>query len=154
MQKLYEAVIGEKGRDYYLKRFESFDQQGPGLKAGWNWSALFAGGVWSLYRKMYGWFFAWWGVLILANLADKSGGGFGIILFAPLFGFAVYANSLYHNSVKRKIAMAQFEIKDESKLLEHLRRKGGVNSWVVWVSIGVPVISILAAIFIPMLAGR
>jgi len=32
MRNLYEAILGEKNRIYYLMKFESFDQQGPGLK--------------------------------------------------------------------------------------------------------------------------
>jgi len=45
MQNLYEVILGEKNRIYYLTKFESFDQQDPGLKASWNWPALLFGGL-------------------------------------------------------------------------------------------------------------
>ncbi len=154
MQNLYEAVLGEKNRIYYLTKFEVFDQQGPGLEASWNWPAFFFGGLWALYRKMYGWFFALFGMAILTRIVEKewSPAIAAIIYLAAGIVFAVYANALYHKSIKKKIAVAQLEIKDESKLLEYLRSKGGVHVWVIWVFVGLPVIGILAAILIPMFA--
>jgi len=158
MQNLYEAILGEKNRIYYLTKFESFDQQGPGLKASWNWPALLAGGVWALYRKMYGWFFAFWGVAFLSNIFEKAGspGLSAIIFLVPWIAFPIYADSLYHNSIKKKIAVAQLSVKEEPKLLEYIRYKGGVHTWVIWVFGGLPVIGFLAgflaAILIPMFA--
>lgn len=84
------------------------------------------GGVWALYRKMYGWFFAFWGVELATKLAFRF---FWLVLrvsayswfFVPWLAFSV-ANALYHRNVKKKIAVAQFSIKIESQLIEHLRR--------------------------------
>ncbi|MDP2152858.1 MAG: DUF2628 domain-containing protein [Methylotenera sp.] len=154
MQNLYEAILGEKNRIYYLTKFESFDQQGLGLKASWNWPALLCGGVWALYRKMYGWFFALVGVTFLSNIIEKAGspGLSAIIFLVPWIAFPIYANSLYHNNLKKKIAVAQLTMKEEPKLLEYLRYKGGVQTWVIWVFGGLPIIGIFAAILIPMLA--
>ena len=95
--------------------------------------------------------------VILFNLHKRfyttgSPGLSAIILLVPWIAFAIYANSLYHNSIKKKIAVAQLEIKDESKLVEYLRYKGGVHTWVIWVFGGLPVMGILAAILIPMFA--
>lgn len=154
MQHLYKAVLGMKNRIYYLTKFEQFDQQPPGLKASWNWPAFVCGGVWALYRKMYGWFFAFLGIAVLANIFDKAGSpGLGVLVFlAPWVAFTIYANSLYHGSVKKKIAVAQITVKDESKLIEYLRYKGGVHTWVIWIFGLLPVIGILAAILIPVFA--
>lgn len=85
--RLYEAVIGEKSRAYYLTKFEAFDQASPGLRPGWNWAAFLVGGVWALYRKMYGWFFAFWGVELVTQLAFKvflklGSPGVGLFLFS------------------------------------------------------------------------
>lgn len=152
MQNLYEAILGEKNRIYYLTTFEQFDQQGLGLKASWNWPAFLCGGAWALYRKMYGWFFAFWGVAALSNIFKKAGSpGLGAIIFlVPWIAFTIYANSLYHNSVKKKIAIAQLTVKDESKLHELLRYKGGVHTWAIWVFGLGPVIGV--AILILMFA--
>ena len=75
---LYESAIDEKRRSYYREKFLAFDRRGPGLKASWNWAAFFFGGIWALYRKMYGWFYVWWiattffGTLVKSN-ADVVG---------------------------------------------------------------------------------
>lgn len=157
---LYEAVIGEKSRAYYLTKFEALDQMPPGLKPSWNWAAFLVGGVWALYRKMYGWFFAFWGVELATQLAFKvflklgSPGAGLFVFFLPWLAFSVYANALYHRNVKKKIALAQFSIKDESQLIEHLRSKGGVHTWVIWLFGLVPLIGIVAAVVIPMLARQ
>jgi len=154
MQNLYEAILGEKNRIYYLAKFESFDRQGLGLKASWNWPALLFSGLWALYRKMYGWFFAFWGIIFLSNIFEKSGSPelSVIVLFVPWIAFTIYADSLYHNSIKKKIAVAQLTVKEESNLLEYLRYKGGVHTWVIWVFGGLLVIGILPAILMPIFA--
>ncbi len=157
---LYEAAIGEKSRAYYLTKFEAFDQFQPGLRPSWNWAAFLVGGVWALYRKMYGWFFAFWGVELATQLAFKvflklGSPGVGLfVFFVPWIAFSVYANALYHRNVKKKIAVAQFSIKDESQLIEHLCRKGGVHTWVIWLFGLVPLLGIVAAVVIPMLARQ
>lgn len=131
---VYEAILGENNRSYYLKKFEEFDRQGPELKASWNWPAFFFGGTWALYRKMYGWFFAFLGIAFLSTILEKAASFVlgAIVLFIPRIAFSIYANSLYHGNVKKKIAVAQLSIKDESKQLKFLRNKGGVNTWVLW----------------------
>jgi len=156
LQNLYKAILGEKNSIYYLMRFEHFDQQLPGLKASWNWPAFFFGGVWALYRKMYVWFFAVLGIAIIANIFYMAGSpGIGALIhIAAQIAFTVYANSLYHDSVKKKIAFAQLTIKDELRLLEYLRYKGGVNTWVIWVFGVIPLIGIMAAILLPMFARQ
>ena len=154
MRNLYEAAIGIKNQIYYLMKFESFDQQGLGIKASWNWAAFIFGGVWALYRKMYGWFFVLFGIIFLSNFIEKIGSPIlsFIVIFIPWILFSVYANSIYHNSIKKKITVAQLTVNDESKLLEYLRYKGGVQSWVIWVFGAIPAIGILAAILLPVLA--
>ena len=77
-----------------------------------------------------------------------------VVLVIPSILFAIFSNSLYHRKVVKKIAKAKSEIEDESELLEYLKYKGGVNSWVIWVVVVIPVIGILAAIIIPMLVGK
>jgi len=156
MQSLYEAILGEKNCIHYLTKFEQFDQQGPGLKASWNWAAFLVGGVWGLYRKMYGWFFAFWGIATISGIFEAAGspGWSALVFFAPWIAFTIFSNSLYHESIKKKIAVAQLMVEDESKLIEYLRYKGGVHTWVIWVSVSLPVIGILMGILIPMFASH
>jgi hypothetical protein len=156
MVKFYEAILGEKNRAYYLTKFEQFDNKGPGIKASWNWSAFLCGGVWALYRKMYGWFFAFWGIAFLSNIFEKAGaqGISAIIFIVPWVAFAICANSLYQKNLTLKISKAKMAINDQNSLLEYLRHKGGVNTWVIWVFVGIPILGIFAAILIPMFAGK
>lgn len=148
---LYKAIIGEKNTNYYLTKFEQFDRQGPGFKASWNWPAFFCNYAWALYRKMYGWFFAILGISVISIVI--AGAGAPVIWFVTLIAnaaFGVYANSIYHGKAREKIAMARLTFPDEPRLLARLRNKGGVNTWVIWVSIGwLIIIGILAAIYIP-----
>lgn len=151
VEDLYGAVIGGKNRAYYLAKFNKFDQRGPEVGGDWNWAALFCGGLWALYRKMYGWFFAYLGIVFLGTLFEKSGSPiFGFIVLAvPLILFAIFANPIYYRNVKKKIAFAQFSNKYKSNPIEFLRLKGGVHTWVIWVCCLLPVIGILLAIAIP-----
>jgi len=108
---------------------------------------------------MYGWFFALWGVAILSNLFEQAGspGLSIIILLVTQIAFAIYANSLYHNSIKKKIAAAQLSIKEEPKLLEYLRYKGGVHTWVIWlgwVFVGLVIFTIIVAIGVLLTESR
>jgi curved DNA-binding protein CbpA len=148
---LYAAYLGEKNQDYYLAKFAEFDQQGTGLKASWNWPAFFFTGFWALYRKMYGWFIALWGLLAVSNLFDKA--GTSEFLFLPFFAaqvaFGIYANSIYHSHVRKKIETAQLTSRTESQLLMLLRDKAGANNWVSWMVTGLIVLGILLAIVIP-----
>ena len=148
-ENLYEAYLGEKNSIYYLLKFKEFDGQGPRLKASWNWAAFFGFLTWALYRKMYGWFFALFGLYIVLTIIDTAltKGGFYVISFllwlAPIMVFGFFANSLYYRNVKKKIADAQLLISNQSNLLEFLRNKGGVHPWVIWVCIGIWVIVLL-----------
>lgn len=147
---LCKAIIGDKNTSYYLSKFEQFDQQGPGLKASWNWAAFFFGGFWALYRKMYGWFFIFWAIGTFLKVMEKASflPWLGVIYVVFWIAFSIYANSIYHNRVKKKVAAAQIPMSDQPKLSAHLGYRGGVNTWVMWLGL-VPIVGILAAVAIP-----
>ena len=157
-ESLYEAILGEKNRTYYLTKFKEFDQQTLSLrtqKVGWNWAAFLCGWVWVIYRKMYGWFFAFLGIWTISVIFEKAGFpvlGYFIFL-VPWIAFAMFANSFYYGSVRKKIAVAQRLSRDRSQLIEVLRRKGGVHTWAIWVFGVLPVIGITAAIIIPQIVS-
>ena len=142
-KKLYETYIGEKKRFYYINKFSEFEKQPSDLKSSWNWAAFFGFGVWALYRKMYGWFFVLFALHIVVSIIDTALAKDGLylisfsLLLVPMIAFGFFANSLYYRDVKKKIANAQLLISDEFKLLEFLRNKGGVHTWLIWVLIGI-----------------
>ncbi|HUX30541.1 MAG TPA: DUF2628 domain-containing protein [Thiobacillus sp.] len=147
---LYEAGIGEKNTSYYLTKFAQFDRQGPGLKASWNWAAFFLVPIWALYRKMYGLFFALWGASTVATFISKLNAPLllNLAVLAAWAAFGIYANSLYHHHLKKKIAVARSTVRAPNVLVS-LGNKGGVNLWVSWVGVGLLVVSILAGIVLP-----
>lgn len=150
----YEAAIGEKNQIYYLDKFEHFDQQGPGLKMSWNWAAFLGGGAWALYRKMYGWFAAWWFVATVVTVFAKAPNpqihqALAIVVGVLWLGFAIFANSLYQRKVKARIATAQKSNADASRVARRLRASSGVHIWVPIVFAGIPAIAILAAVALP-----
>ena len=156
MKKTYKAILGKKNRIFYQVKFEQFDKEKLGLTASLNWSAFFAGGIWALYRKMYGWFFVLLGCVFASIMLRKAQlpvwSAFAIIVPWIIFSFS--ANALYQKSLKKKIAKARITVKDKKDLIEYLKHIGGVHSWVVWVfGAGIPSL-ILLAILIPILADR
>ena len=151
---LYEDSIGEIKTAYYLNQFENFDQQEPGLRMSWNWAAFFGGGAWALYRKMYGWFVAWWVVATVVTVFAKLPNVqihqvLMLVVGASWLGFTVFANSLYHHKIKARIATAQKLSTDASRVSGRLRASSGVLMWVPIVSVGIPVLGIVAAVALP-----
>lgn len=159
-RELYAAYLGEKNQDYYLNKFEEFDRLGDGMHISWNWWACIGGPTWLLYRKLYAWSFA--AVLfhtilnmVLDLSTNLSSNSIILILFLwgiIFFGVATFGNALYYRRVKSKIAAAQIIARNDNQLVEILRKKGGVHTWVVWVVSAfwiIAVIGIIAAIAIP-----
>jgi serine/threonine protein kinase len=141
-EKLYTLAIGDRNCDYYLSKFKKFDNKKGGyLGPSANISAFYCQSFWLLYRKMYALFFAYiftFGSLFLfleENMHEKNLIIFKVsIEFFSWIIFSVYANSLYHNSIKKKILTAKRTL-PSSDLEQYLADKGGVNRWVIWVSL-------------------
>lgn len=134
MRKLYEAVIGERNTNYYLSRFEKFAQDGNRINVSWNWCAFLFNAWWALYRKMYGWFFGLFAISVVWGYILEDFPVAGLIVqwcFVALF--SLFANNLYFKSETSRIQSAKENTNDEQMLIEVLRRKGGVNRWVIWV---------------------
>jgi len=129
-RELYEAFIGSRNGIYYLAKFDAFEKRGDGFVATWNWPAFLFNSVWALYRKQYGWFFAFWGIATVASFAEKLGLpwlGVVVILTSMVF-FGLYANALYYKRAKRILAEATAVIENPSKRIEVLASEGW-RSW-------------------------
>jgi hypothetical protein len=153
-KKLYEPALGEKNFGYYLAKFQAFDDKGTGLHVSWNWPAFFFTGFWALYRKMYGWFFAWWALATVVTVFEKAQSAqihqfLAVVSVVSWLGFATYANSLYHRKIKKRIASAQRSHSDVSRISGILSASSGVNKWVPIVCGAVPVIGVVASIALP-----
>ncbi len=152
----YKTALGEKNLGYYLDKFHAFDQKGPGLHASWNWAAFFFTGLWALYRKMYGWFVAWVGILAFFGVASRAAlnsqaGSFWVLIanFAVVSSFAAYANSIYHRKIKQRITATENANSDAAQVNRRLSSGAGVHTWVAYIFGGLPVVGILAAIALP-----
>jgi hypothetical protein len=150
----YEAALGEKNSDYYIGKFHAFDEMGSGFHASWNWAAFFFTGFWSLYRKMYGWFFAWCffgtvGTTLMKVPNPQIQQGVGIAYIASFLGFTVFANALYHRRIKARIAAAKDANLDAARVNMRLSSGAGVHTWVAYIFGGLPVVGIVAAIALP-----
>lgn len=146
LEEVYKAVIGPKNQDFYLLHFRRFDSA---REAGstWHWPALFFPILWSLYRKMWGsaliyyvlYFIAFQIAKESANISEIGSLFYVIYLLCLFFIPPVFANALYYNHCKKKIAKVQSSSNDRQRQLKELSVIGGTVSNAV--------ISVLAAIF-------
>lgn len=154
---LYAAYLGEKNQDYYLNRFEEFDRRGDGIHASLNPNAILFFGLWTLYRKMYGWFLINVIAFVILSVVSaiiwevvwkiRTAPPYLLLLYFVLMG--VFADTLYHKHVKKKIAAAKTIARNDNELIESLKRKGGIHAWVIWAVLATFIIGIIAAIAIP-----
>jgi hypothetical protein len=142
MTPLYKAAIGDKNQNYYLSRFQKFDEQDSGAQVSWNWAAFLIPSYWWLYRKMYG----WW-ILLAAGFALSITKPECRILYSLLATVsAVFSNSLYHRHIKATIAGAKSKQLEGEQLLEYLSQKNGVNQWVYEIAIATPILIVIIVI--------
>ena len=148
----YEAFVGSRNGIYYLAKFDAFEKRGDGFVATWNWPAFLFNSVWALYRKQYGWFFAFWGIATVASFAQKLGLPWlgVVVILTSMVLFGLYANALYYKRTKRILAEATAVIENPLKRIEYLRAKGGVHAWAPWAFTAIPVVGVLAAILLPL----
>ena len=126
---LMSAFLGPKNANYYLQKF---DQIEGGSSISWHWPAFFVTLIWLGYRKMWGWFFAYWFLFPIIMYAVLL----GLALVDPILGIVAYvagyfvipplfANKLYYSSARKKIARAQLAGSDlHSQELEAARLGG------------------------------
>jgi hypothetical protein len=146
----YEAAIGNKNTVYYLTKFRIFDRSPGSLVVSWNWPAFFFGCAWALYRKMYLWAVSLLVIAILLNsglifTTETS----TILLLIIAVAFGAFGNALYYKCVQQNITNVRTALNDDEKVLQFIRRQGGVNTWVIWFFCATSVIGIAAAIVLP-----
>lgn len=158
----YEAIVGPKNRDYYLRHFARFDGDGK-TAASWHWPALFLTFYWLLYRKM--WLNAALYLLFpylaliplsiahaaLGNSAGPVVGTMYLLYFVVIIALPpMYANAIYYKYCKRKIAKEKSSPRDLPGQLGELSKKGGTsNGALIFIVILLFFSGVLAAIAIP-----
>ena len=116
INKFYNAVIGPKNTDYYLRHFILFDRNNK-IGPTWHWPSFFITFYWLLYRKL--WLYALMyflspflltiSIVVISIVATKDtanivGALVGIVgslifLFIP----PMFANAIYYKHCKKKI---------------------------------------------------
>lgn len=160
MEALYRAAVGPKKAAFYVPKFVGFDQP-RASKLSWNWPAFFVSFYWFLYRRMY----ATWAIYSLlipigigvasAILAGSVSGEAGDLFYSVVtlgysFGFLpIFANSLYHRAVKKRIEALRPEVPEASAQLVVLDKTSPTSGiWIIPLVL-VPLLGFLAAIAIP-----
>jgi len=163
-QKLadYELAVG-RNADYYLPKFERFDNDGS--LAGWHWPAFFFTSGWYLYRKMWLWgllnlFFPTIAAIvvgIVAALLKVPSATTGFLMLGAMFVeqmlLTIFANALYWKHVNGVIRNVPRSIADKpDKRTRRIQRDGGTSigaMLAILLGLGVFGVGILAAIAIP-----
>jgi Tfp pilus assembly protein PilE len=159
---LYRAAVGDSSIHHYLPLFKRFDTPGAS-RISWNWPSVFVTFFWMLYRRMYGpavaYFFLWPAfILVLAGILGRTLGPplsvliyWSVVIGVEFVAIPMYANALYHRSVKKRIAKLSAGAPSEEAVIQRLIGQRS-NAWVV---IGVVCVGsvfmtgVLAAIAIP-----
>lgn len=159
LRELYELAVGEKNRDYYLRRFEEFDKEGT--KFGWHWPAFFFTFWWLMHRKMWGkaalYFFLPNIIVIAIGASSAVAPGFAVLAYCVyLLGLFVIppliSNAGYYRHCQKLIASARNTSSNPQAQFAVLAKKGGTSNIaliLVMVMAFVAGIGILAAIALP-----
>jgi Tfp pilus assembly major pilin PilA len=161
MEALYRAAVGPKNADYYVSRFLRFDEPGAS-KWSWHWPAFFIGFYWGLYRRMYGNALIYCllvpfciGVcvalaLVLARITTLTPLRVVMLTYSWIL-IPIFANSIYHKFIARRIKEVQAKVPDPAVQIVVLENGPHTNNlaWIVVLVLLVPMIGILAAIAIP-----
>ena len=118
----FETYLGPRS-DYFLERFERLQTSGGMLS--WNWSALFFGGFWAFYRKLW---IPGAAVLLaqvlLTEMLPPIAKPFAWLVNLP---FAVLANWLYLQQVERHVETARAAGGGDSDVRVRLLVRGGTT---------------------------
>jgi hypothetical protein len=161
-EALYRAAVGVKKADYYMPLFLRFDQPGASTRS-WHWPAFFVSFFWFLYRRMYrSWaiycllvpFLLALGSGIVSAILGRSLGDATYYISAIGYSFVLlpmYANSLYHQAIRRRIAELERRVPELSSQILVLQNTPHTAHW-IWVLlpvVGFASLGVVTAIAIP-----
>ena len=149
------AFIGPNW-EYYLPHFAEADPGSGPQKLGWNWAAFFLNLGWLLYRRMFAYFWAATGILLVLSFlagflallvmgvdANPPGWIDRLVNIAVACFVGAFGNWLYYRHVLKKLGQVRETGADRPGAIA---RAGGV-SW-LW-----PIVSIVVGIVITVFAA-
>lgn len=158
--ELFAAVIGNRGRDFYLPYFGRAEQRGY-APLSWNWPAFLFGFFWFLYRKLYLWAlvvfcFPSFAVLIAEAVARVWPTAEAPVLMTLVVGFHMLylpanANAMYYRRARREIERARSAHPGQrAAQLKRLATVGGCNTNLPFLILGTfALLSLLLGSFAP-----
>jgi Tfp pilus assembly major pilin PilA len=161
-EALYRAAVGSEKADYYAPRFMRFDQPDASTRS-WHWPAFFASFFWFLYRRMYrNWaiycllvpFLLALGSGIVTSILGRSLGDATYYISGVGYSFVLlpmYANSLYHQAIKRRIAELERRVPEFPSQILVLENTPHTTHavWVILPVVGFALLGVVTAIAIP-----
>jgi Pilin (bacterial filament)/Protein of unknown function (DUF2628) len=162
MEALYRAAVGPEKADYYVPKFLRFDEVGAS-KISWNWPSFFVAFWWGLYRRMYRNSLIYFLLIpfVLAFVLAVTLSILRIPTLAPVQPVVMlaytyvlvpmYANSLYHRSILRRINEVRTRVPDQATQIAVLENSPYTSAiaWVLVPLFGTAIVGMLAAIAIP-----
>ncbi len=157
-ERWLELFIGANWYEHYRERIEGF-LLGDRAAASWNWAAFFVPG-WYLYRKLYGWFFAFLalssGFYILVSVAAVAEAPKLTLLFVAGY-FAVpflqgmFGDYLVYKRGRRVVdgARSRFDSATARRAVTNMGGTSVIALLLLLLPFGVIFIGMLAAIAIP-----
>lgn len=143
MQRI-EKYIGPK-KGVYLKKFDKIEQG----RISWNWCGFLVSGLWLLYRKMYAYFFAIFGIVfaieLILNFAvpDKTAQTIScIISLAFNVAIGLWGDNLYYRKLKKLAAFeesANIAVDD----MQYVKKNGGTSAAAVVIYIIVWIVAVV-----------
>lgn len=117
----------------------------------WNWSAFFFGGAWALYRKLYLVALAHLLIITFASMFARIGVVPFVMVVSTSLALALFADRIDRARVVRLVSESSALSPDEAARVEYLRRRGGVNRWVIWAGGGIVLLGLVATAVVPRL---
>ena len=111
----------DKNREYYVPRFREMKTQNR--KNSWNWSAFLWTPYWFMYRKMYGYGFAAFGIAFLITMINLP--LFSMLAIGGEVIIGIFANYIYMKWLERKANEAQ--LLEEPFKTQFIQKHSGVS---------------------------
>lgn len=113
-------LVGKK-QEYYIPKFQEMKTQNT--KASWNWPAFLFSMYWCLYRKMYGYAFAFVGITSLLTFFVPTIAP--LLLFISYIIFGIFANYIYMKKLEKNANKAK--TMNEPLRTQFIQKHSGVS---------------------------
>lgn len=129
----------QKNEFFYIGKFNTMAASNG--KVSWNWPAFLAGFFWMIYRKMYLFAAAYFGISLVLSAIKIPFIGIILMVCSGLFG-----NLLYKNTVDKHMSIARSM--PEPGRRSYILAKGGTNLAAALIILGIFVLLMIIAVIV------